>query len=51
MQGTVKVPTQMNFYKGMNFKSVDVGNMASGIYLLRVQCGNKTEVKKIFISR
>lgn len=51
MQGTVRYTTQMNFYKGMNFKSVDVGNMASGIYLLRVQCGNKTEVKKIFISR
>ncbi|MBO9150602.1 T9SS-dependent choice-of-anchor J family protein [Chitinophaga sp. GCM10012297] len=51
LQGIVRYQTKMNFYKGMNFRSVDVGNMASGIYLLRVQCGNKVEVKKIFINR
>lgn len=51
MQGIIKYQTRLTFYRGMNFRSVDVGNMASGIYLLRVQCGNKVEVKKIFINR
>lgn len=49
IQGAVKYQGQMTFSKGRNFKTVDVGNMPAGIYLVRVQSGNKTEVKKIFI--
>lgn len=51
LQGTIRYQSQLNFSKGMNLRKVDVGNMAAGVYLLRVQSGNKTEVKKIFITR
>ncbi len=51
MQGMIRYNGQTDFFKGSNYKSVDVGHLPAGIYLLKVQCGSKTEVKKIFISR
>lgn len=51
MQGVLRYQGQMNFSKGMNYKSLDISNMPTGVYLLKVQSGNKAEVKKIFINR
>lgn len=51
MQGAIRYQGQMNFSKGMNYKQLDISNVPSGIYLLRVQSANKAEVKKILITR
>lgn len=51
MQGNIRYQAQVGFTKGRNVKTVDVGQMPPGIYLLRVQSGNRAEVKKVFIYR
>jgi hypothetical protein len=51
MQGVIRYHEHMNFSKGMNYKQLDISSAPSGIYLLRVQSGNKVEVQKIVIAR
>ena len=49
MQGVIRYQGQTVFTKGRNVKTVDVGNMPAGVYLLKVQSGNRIEVKKVFV--
>jgi hypothetical protein len=50
MQGKVRYQGQAILNKGRNIKSIDISNLSNGIYILRVQSKEGTQVSKILVS-
>lgn len=50
LQGHIRYQTQMTLNKGRNYKTVDVNNLPSGVYFLRVANREGAQVSKIVIS-
>jgi len=50
LQGRVRSQGNMNLVKGRNYKEMDISRLPNGIYLLRVQTREGSQVSKIFVA-
>ena len=50
LQGHVMHQSQIMLNKGKNFKTLDVSNLPTGVYFLRVQTRDESQVSKILIN-
>lgn len=50
LQGRVCSQGNMNLVKGRNYKEMDISRLPNGIYLLRVQTREGSQVSKIFVA-
>ena len=51
LQGRVCSQGNMNLVKGRNYKEMDISRLPNGIYLLRVQTREGSQVSKIFVAQ
>jgi hypothetical protein len=51
IQGHIRYQSQMTVNKGRNFKTLDISNLPSGVYFLRVQSLEGSQVSKILVNR
>jgi hypothetical protein len=50
LQGRVRAQGTMNLVRGRNFKEMDISRLPNGVYLLKVQTREGSQVSKIFIA-
>lgn len=50
LQGRVRSQGNMNLVTGRNYKELDISKLPNGIYLLRVQTRESSQVSKIFVA-
>jgi hypothetical protein len=50
VQGHIRYQSQLMLNKGKNFKTLDINNLPAGIYFLRVQSLEGSQVSKILVS-
>ncbi|SFD13199.1 Por secretion system C-terminal sorting domain-containing protein [Chitinophaga sp. CF118] len=50
LQGRIRHQSQIVLNKGMNLKTLDINNLQTGIYFLRVTTAEGSQVSKIFVS-
>ncbi|NLU92867.1 Ig-like domain-containing protein [Chitinophaga sp. Ak27] len=51
VQGRVRYEGRTELIKGKNYKTVNIDQLPTGVYFLRIQSGLQVQVSKIFISR
>lgn len=50
LQGHIRYQSQITVNKGRNFKTLDINNLPTGIYFLRVQSLEGSQVSKVFVN-
>lgn len=50
VQGRVRYQGHTELMKGKNYKTIDIGQLPTGIYFLRVQSGEQVQVSKILVN-
>jgi len=50
VQGHIRYQERTVLIKGRNYKTIDINQLPTGIYFLRVQSGNQVQVSKILVN-
>jgi hypothetical protein len=50
VQGHIRYQSRTTLIKGKNYKTIDIGQLPTGIYFLRVQSGQQVQVSKILVN-
>jgi Bacterial Ig-like domain/Secretion system C-terminal sorting domain len=50
VQGHIRYQSRTTLIKGKNYKTIDIGQLPTGIYFLRVQSGERVQVSKILVN-
>lgn len=50
VQGRVRYQSRIELMKGKNYKTIDIGQLPTGIYFLRVQSDEQVQVSKILVN-
>jgi hypothetical protein len=51
IQGHIRYQSQITVNKGRNFRTLDINNLPTGVYFLRVQSLEGSQVSKILVNR
>ncbi|WP_161596633.1 Ig-like domain-containing protein [Chitinophaga vietnamensis] len=51
LQGRIRYQGKTDLMKGRNYRMIDIGDLPSGLYFLRVQSGEQVQVTRILVNR